>query len=151
MVVASLSLLHRSVRLRVLARDLRLASFLRIGGHVAGRRRRFVVGCPAGGYAGEGTEGEGRVALLGEGGAAEGHDGGLGDDGDGLRLHLWWRCFVWRIGWVERACLLACLLEFGNERTQEEERLGLLGLESICDWDHMGCDHYVIVVLAMLG
>lgn len=85
-VVASLGFLRRSVRLRVLARNLRLAGFLRIGRHVTGWRRCLV--CSASGYAGEGTESERREALLGEGGAVEGHDGCLGDE---WGPHLWWR------------------------------------------------------------
>lgn len=82
-VVAGLAFLRRSVRLRVLARDLRLAGFLRIGRHIAGWRRCLVGS--ASGYAGEGAKSEGREAVLGEGDATEGHDGCLGDE---RRLHL---------------------------------------------------------------
>ena len=65
-VVARLALLHRSARLRVRAWDLRLAGFLRVRWHVAGRRRCLVCCCEASGCAGEGAEGvEGREAMLG--------------------------------------------------------------------------------------
>lgn len=84
-VVAGSAFPSGSVRLGVLAWDLRLAGFLRVGWHIAGWRRCLVGS--AGGYAGEGAQGEGREALLGEGGAAEGHDGCLGNEGDGCGLH----------------------------------------------------------------
>ena len=77
-VVARLALLHRSARLRVLAWNLRLAGFLRIGRHIAGWWRRLVDS--VGGYAGEGAEDEWGEVLLGEGSAAEGHDGCFGNE-----------------------------------------------------------------------
>lgn len=95
-IITSLVLLRRSARLRVFARNLRFAGFLSTGRHVAGWRRGFV-GSESG-YAGECAEGEGREALVVEGGAAEGHDGCLGEEGGcGWRLHcgeLWFGCVM---------------------------------------------------------